>query len=73
MSCSGNSKVLRLNLEAPVFGASPLAESGQLLFILGGPHTAIESVIPYIKGVMGRDIIRVGEDPSKALLMKTTG
>jgi 3-hydroxyisobutyrate dehydrogenase-like beta-hydroxyacid dehydrogenase len=62
-----------LTIEAPVFGASPLAESAQLLFVIGGPNDAIEAITPYIKGVMGRDIIRVGEEPSRALLMKTTG
>jgi 3-hydroxyisobutyrate dehydrogenase-like beta-hydroxyacid dehydrogenase len=58
---------------APVFGASPLAESGQVLFVLSGPTSTVDMREPFIANVMGRGIVRVGQDPSKALLLKTTG
>lgn len=59
--------------EAPVFGASPVAEAGQILFIIAGPKHATQTISPFIKGVMGRGIIDLGEDVSKASLMKTSG
>ncbi|KAK0113512.1 hypothetical protein ONS95_013768 [Cadophora gregata] len=58
---------------APVFGASPVAEAGQLLFVVAGPRVATEAIAPYLKGVMGREVISLGEDVSKASLMKTSG
>ena len=58
---------------APVFGASPVAEAGQLLFVVAGPSAATEAIAPYLKGVMGREVINLGEDVSKASLMKTSG
>ncbi|KAH7379792.1 hypothetical protein BKA64DRAFT_713834 [Cadophora sp. MPI-SDFR-AT-0126] len=58
---------------APVFGASPVAEAGQLLFVVAGPSAATEAIAPYLKGVMGREVISLGEDVSKASLMKTSG
>ncbi|KAH9219272.1 NAD binding domain of 6-phosphogluconate dehydrogenase-domain-containing protein [Leptodontidium sp. 2 PMI_412] len=58
---------------APVFGASPVAEAGQLLFVVAGPTAATEAIAPYLKGVMGREVISLGEDVSKASLMKTSG
>ncbi|KUJ23758.1 NAD(P)-binding protein [Mollisia scopiformis] len=58
---------------APVFGASPVAEVGQLLFIVAGPAAATSAIEPYLKGVMGRGVISLGEDVSKASLMKTSG
>lgn len=58
---------------APVFGASPVAAKGQLLFIIAGPGAAVQAVEPFIVGVMGRGIIRVGEDVQKATTMKTAG
>ncbi|KAH7327126.1 hypothetical protein BKA65DRAFT_554689 [Rhexocercosporidium sp. MPI-PUGE-AT-0058] len=58
---------------APVFGASPVAEAGQLLFVVAGPNAATEAIAPYLKGVMGREVISLGDDVSKASLMKTSG
>lgn len=58
---------------APVFGASPVAEAGQLLFIVAGPAAATKAIEPYLKGVMGRGVISLGEDVSKSSLMKTSG
>ena len=60
-------------ITAPVFGASPVAKEGKLLFILSGPPEAIQRIEPYLVGVMGRGIINVGEDPAAAMVMKTTG
>ncbi|KAH7065047.1 NAD binding domain of 6-phosphogluconate dehydrogenase-domain-containing protein [Macrophomina phaseolina] len=58
---------------APVFGASPVAAKGQLLFILAGPKDAVEAIGPFIVGVMGRGVIRLGEDVEKSSLLKTAG
>ncbi|KAH6672315.1 NAD binding domain of 6-phosphogluconate dehydrogenase-domain-containing protein [Halenospora varia] len=58
---------------APASGASPLARSGELLFIVSGPDTATSTVAPFLKSVMGRDAKFLGEDIRKAGLMKTTG
>ncbi|TVY12606.1 putative oxidoreductase YfjR, partial [Lachnellula arida] len=62
-----------LFVAAPVFGASPVAATGQLLFIVAGPKTAIAAIEPFVKGVMGRGVIELGDDAAKASLMKTSG
>ncbi|TVY28031.1 putative oxidoreductase [Lachnellula hyalina] len=62
-----------LFVAAPVFGASPVAATGQLLFIVAGPQKALDAIKPFLKGVMGRGVIELGEDASKASLMKTSG
>ncbi|KAF4982097.1 hypothetical protein FZEAL_2203 [Fusarium zealandicum] len=49
-------------IASPVFGASPVAAQGKLLWIVAGPEDAVESINPYIVGVMGRGAIPVGED-----------
>jgi 3-hydroxyisobutyrate dehydrogenase-like beta-hydroxyacid dehydrogenase len=59
-------------IAAPVFGATPTAEAGQLIMALAGPNAAIASVTPYLEGVLARKAIRVSTDPAKALLLKTT-
>jgi len=64
---------LLTNFLAPVFGASPVAEAGQLLFIIAGPSIAKAAIAPFLQGVMGRGAIDLGEDVSKSSLMKTTG
>ena len=57
-----------------VFGPPALAESGQLICVLSGPSSAIKKVIPYTKGVIGRDIIDFSdEQPGKATLLKVIG
>lgn len=58
---------------APVFGASPVAAQGKLLWILAGPNDAIEAINPFIVGVMGRGAIRLGEDVQQSSMMKTAG
>ncbi|KAF2856362.1 6-phosphogluconate dehydrogenase-like protein NAD-binding protein [Plenodomus tracheiphilus IPT5] len=59
-------------IAAPVFGATPLAQAGQLLIAVAGPTDAIESISPFLKGVLARTVIKVGTEPEKALLLKTT-
>ncbi|KAI0844475.1 hypothetical protein F5Y00DRAFT_248685 [Daldinia vernicosa] len=58
---------------APVFGATPVAEAGQLLVAFGGSNAAYEKVGPFLKGVIAREVLLVGEEPEKATLLKTTG
>ncbi|OAA82574.1 3-hydroxyacid dehydrogenase/reductase [Akanthomyces lecanii RCEF 1005] len=58
---------------APVFGASPVAAEGQLLFILAGPGDAVQALEPFLVGVMARSAIRLGEDVTKSSLLKTAG
>jgi 3-hydroxyisobutyrate dehydrogenase-like beta-hydroxyacid dehydrogenase len=58
----------------PVFGAPAMADNGQLICILAGPKAAIEKVIPYTKGVMGRANIDFGGQPcEKATTLKIIG
>ncbi|RMZ69015.1 hypothetical protein GMOD_00002920 [Pyrenophora seminiperda CCB06] len=59
-------------LSSPVFGATPLALSGQLLIAIAGPPSAVDLVFPFLTGVLARSVIRVGPEPSQALLLKTT-
>ncbi len=56
-----------------MFGASPVAEAGQVLFIVAGPSAGREAISPYLKGVMGRGVIDLGDDVAKSGLMKTSG
>ncbi|EPE02179.1 6-phosphogluconate dehydrogenase family protein [Ophiostoma piceae UAMH 11346] len=58
---------------SPVFGASPVAASGKLIFSMAGPGAAIERLQPYIIDVMGREIINMGEDVQKSSLLKISG
>jgi 3-hydroxyisobutyrate dehydrogenase-like beta-hydroxyacid dehydrogenase len=58
-------------LATPVFGASPAAAAGTVLFAAAGPTKFMETITPYLEA-MGRKILHVGTDPSKALLLKTT-
>ncbi|KAF5677369.1 gamma hydroxybutyrate dehydrogenase [Fusarium heterosporum] len=60
-------------IASPVFGASPVAAQGKLLWIVAGPDAAVEKISPYIEGVMGRGVIRVGEDVRLSSKMKTAG
>ncbi|SPJ75282.1 related to gamma hydroxybutyrate dehydrogenase [Fusarium torulosum] len=60
-------------IASPVFGASPVAAQGRLLWIVAGPDDAVEKIGPYIEGVMGRGVIRVGEDVRLSSKMKTAG
>lgn len=58
---------------APVFGASPMAEAGKLIFVIAGPPTAKATIAPYLKNVMGRSVIDMGIDVSKSSLLKIAG
>jgi 3-hydroxyisobutyrate dehydrogenase-like beta-hydroxyacid dehydrogenase len=60
-------------LATPVFGASPVAADGKLLWILAGPEPAVQVIAPYLVGVMARQVIRLGEDVKQASLLKTAG
>ncbi|KAH8878598.1 hypothetical protein GQ53DRAFT_756593 [Thozetella sp. PMI_491] len=57
----------------PVFGAAPVAEAGTLLAAFAGPPAALDRVSPFLKGVIAREVLVVGSEPEKALLLKTTG
>ncbi|GAW24999.1 hypothetical protein ANO14919_145970 [Xylariales sp. No.14919] len=58
---------------APVFGATPVAEQGKLLVAFAGPEKVYETIAPFLKGVIAREVLLVGEEPEKAMLLKTTG
>ncbi|KAL1644156.1 hypothetical protein SLS58_004436 [Diplodia intermedia] len=60
---------------APVFGASPVAAEGRLLFVVAGADEAVvrRAVEPYVVGVMGRAVLRVGGDVGMAGVVKTVG
>ena len=60
-------------IASPVFGASPVAAQGKLLWIIAGPSGSVEKILPYVEGVMGRGVIRVGEDVRASGKMKTAG
>ncbi|KAH9219501.1 6-phosphogluconate dehydrogenase [Leptodontidium sp. 2 PMI_412] len=57
----------------PVFGASPMAEAGKLIFVVAGPETATTRVAPYLKDVMGRSVISMGTVVSQSSLLKIAG
>ncbi|KAI1387784.1 uncharacterized protein F4822DRAFT_407578 [Hypoxylon trugodes] len=57
----------------PVFGATPVAEEGRLLVAFGGSTAVYEKVAPFLKDVIAREVLVVGEKPEKASLLKTTG
>jgi len=59
-------------IASPVFGATAVAQAGQLLIAVAGPPEAIKTVSPFLKGVIARGVIEVGSEPEKALLLKTT-
>jgi 3-hydroxyisobutyrate dehydrogenase len=54
-------------LDAPVTGTKPHAESGQLLFLVGGSAKALDRARPVLS-VMGRDAIHLGPTGSGALM-----
>ena len=58
---------------APVFGGQGIAIPGKLVFAIGGPKDARETVKPLIQDVMGRKIIDCGDDPTKSSLLKIAG
>ncbi|KAF5004603.1 hypothetical protein FDECE_8933 [Fusarium decemcellulare] len=60
-------------IASPVFGASPVAALGKLIFSMAGPSAAIDRVRPYVLDVMGRSIINMGQDVRKSSLLKIAG
>lgn len=60
-------------IAAPVFGASPVARKGQLLFVIAGAEEAVQAIQPFLVGVIARGILRLGEDVTQASLLKTAG
>jgi 3-hydroxyisobutyrate dehydrogenase len=54
-------------LDAPVTGTKPHAESGQLLFLVGGSANAVEVARPVLS-VLGRGIVHLGPTASGALM-----
>lgn len=64
---------LAATIDAVVGGASPVAAEGRLLFVLAGPDDAVRAISPFLVGVMGRGVIRLGEDAKEASLLKTAG
>lgn len=60
-------------IAAPVFGASPVAALGKLVFAVAGPKAQIERVTPLIQDVMGRKVINLGEDVKASAMLKVTG
>ncbi|VUC30163.1 unnamed protein product [Clonostachys rosea] len=58
---------------SPVFGASPVAAEGKLIFAMAGTVSAIDRLRPFIIDVMGRKIIDMGEDVRKSSLLKISG
>ncbi|KAI0522144.1 NAD binding domain of 6-phosphogluconate dehydrogenase-domain-containing protein [Xylaria bambusicola] len=57
----------------PVFGATPVAEQGRLLVAFAGPESVYQTIAPFLKGVIAREVLQVGKEPEKATLLKTTG
>ncbi|ETS84133.1 hypothetical protein PFICI_02158 [Pestalotiopsis fici W106-1] len=60
-------------IASPVFGASPMAAAGKLIFAMAGPHEQITRVSPFIQDVMGRQIINMGADVQNSSLLKISG
>ncbi|KAJ6044833.1 uncharacterized protein N7446_003027 [Penicillium canescens] len=58
---------------APVFGATPAAQKGQVLMAMSGPSKAIELASPFGKGVIAREVMIVSDEPEKATLLKALG
>jgi len=54
-------------LDAPVTGTKPHAESGELLFLVGGSEKALAAARPVLS-VLGRDAIHLGPNGSGALM-----
>lgn len=59
-------------IASPVFGASPVAAQGKVLWVVAGRGEAVDKITPYL-GAMGRGFIKLGEDVRQSGLMKTTG
>ena len=62
-------------IASPVFGASPVAKEGKLLFVMAGREEDVRGVEGFVVGVMGRKVVKVGGDGDvgRASLLKCTG
>jgi 3-hydroxyisobutyrate dehydrogenase-like beta-hydroxyacid dehydrogenase len=59
---------------APVFGAPAMADAGQLVIVAAGPKASVDKARPYFKGVMGRAVINMVDQPyQKATTLKVIG
>ncbi|KAH7031302.1 NAD binding domain of 6-phosphogluconate dehydrogenase-domain-containing protein [Microdochium trichocladiopsis] len=59
---------------SPVFGAPPMADAGQLIFVIAGAAKVLNQVRPYMKGVMGKAEIAFEDEPyGKPLQLKLIG
>jgi 3-hydroxyisobutyrate dehydrogenase-like beta-hydroxyacid dehydrogenase len=59
---------------APVFGAPAMADNGKLVVVLAGCSAAVDRVIPYCNGIIGRATIDLRDrEPGTATLLKVTG
>ncbi|KAI1820067.1 hypothetical protein F4861DRAFT_90410 [Xylaria intraflava] len=58
---------------APVFGATPVAEQGRLLVAFAGPRHVYEKIAPLLGNAIAREVLQVGEEPEKAMLLKAAG
>ncbi len=54
-------------LDAPVTGSKPQAASGDLLFLVGGPESALTRARPVLSA-LGRDIVHFGPNGSGAMM-----
>ncbi|HEU5400585.1 MAG TPA: NAD(P)-dependent oxidoreductase [Terriglobales bacterium] len=54
-------------VDAPVTGSKPQAAAGELLFLAGGPRSAVEKARPLLSA-MGRGVVYAGDTGSGALL-----
>ncbi|KAJ4986908.1 hypothetical protein SVAN01_07586 [Stagonosporopsis vannaccii] len=61
-----------LFIAAPVFGSTPVAQAGQLLVATAGNSDALAAIDSLLQGVIARGVLRVGDNPAQALLLKTT-
>lgn len=58
----------------PVFGAPPMADSGNLVPVPAGPKAAVDRVRPYLEGVTSRALIDMSDEPyEKASTLKIIG
>lgn len=58
----------------PVFGAPAMADAGSLVCVAAGASDAVEKVLPYTDGVMGRATINFANQPAgNATLLKVIG
>ncbi|KAM5344521.1 hypothetical protein ACJ41O_013057 [Fusarium nematophilum] len=60
-------------IAAPVFGASPVAEAGRLIFAMSGSQTDIQRLEPLVQDVMGRKVLNLGPNVTKSPMLKITG